>query len=54
MECIECNKKLTPLKKETNYLGNRYVPKEWETRKLHKKCFIERSRREAIIGKIFK
>ena len=50
MLCIECNKKLIPLRKETNYIGNRYVPKEWETRNLHKKCFVERSRREAYTG----
>jgi hypothetical protein len=53
MECLECRKKLLPLRKETNYLGNRYVPKEWEGRKLHKKCFKEREQRQAILGKLF-
>lgn len=54
MLCIECLKKIIPLRKETNYLGTRDIPKEWDTRKLHKKCFVERSRREAIFGKLIK
>ena len=52
--CIECNRKLLPLKKNINYLGNRTVPVDWRTRNLHKKCFVERNRREAITNIIFK
>ena len=46
--CNECHRKLNPLKKQTNYLGNRNI-NYWPNRQLHKGCWLLQAKRREMV-----
>ena len=48
--CNECHRKLNPLKKQTNYLGNRNINiNNWSNRQLHKRCWLLQAKRREFV-----